>query len=101
MLQRLPTNLFGIKYLYPFVLLLLLFVGTGECFGQGVLTVSAVATSAFYATTGSCGLPNSVITVMASGGTGGPYTYMVDVTTQASNIFPNNTSGPHTVSVSD
>jgi len=93
MLQRFLTNLCGTKYLYPFFLLLL-FAGSGECFGQA-LTVSAVATSA-------CAYPNSVITVMASGGTGGPYTYSVDGSVyQTNNVFTNYSNIPHQVSVFD
>jgi len=102
MLQRFLTNLCGIKYLYPFVLFLFLFVGMDDCFGQAPLTVSAVATSTYGLNGLGCGLPQSVITVMASGGTGGPYTYTVDATTQSTNVFPAMfSSGSHTVSVFD
>ena len=94
MLQRFLTNLYGKKHLYPIVLFLFLFVGMGECFGQP-LTVSAAATSA-------CAVPNSVITVSASGGSGGPYTYSVDGSAfQSGNVFSNYANGPHTVAVND
>jgi gliding motility-associated-like protein len=96
MLQRFLTNLRGIKHLYPFVLLLSLFVGTGECFGQA-LTVTATATTA-------CAFPNSAVTIMASGGSG-VYTYKVDnLPYQASNVFPQSSglgNGTHTVYVND
>ena len=95
MLQRFFTNLGGTTYLYPFAFLLFLFVGTGKCFGQAPLTVSATATA-------TCGSPNSTVTVMASGGTGA-YQYKVDALPyQASNVFPTMfLNGLHTVYVFD
>ena len=59
----------------------------------------------FTATTtdAACGINNGSITVTVPAGSGvGPYTYILDGGTgQTSNVFPNVSGGPHTVTVTD
>ena len=94
MLQRFLSNFRGINFLYPIFPFLLLFVGMGDCFGQGVLTVTATATSA-------CSAPNSLVIVTVSGGSGN-YSYKIDAQPyQGNSFFTNISAGPHTIMVQD